>query len=57
MKKFKIDYLDSDKCIIYSKETKWETLNDCQYYAHVVMWNAVPLIASFNIIEIKNINQ
>jgi len=30
MKKFKVDFLDSDKCIAFTKFTKWETIEDCR---------------------------
>ena len=49
MKKFKIDFLDSDKCIAFTKLTKWETIADCRLYAYVVMMNNVKTIQTFNI--------
>jgi len=49
MKKFKIDFLDSDKCIAFTKLTKWETIADCRLYAYVVMMNNVETIQTFNI--------
>ena len=52
MKKFKIDFLDSDKCIAFTKLTKWETIEDCRLYAYVVMMNKVKTIQTFNIIAL-----
>lgn len=49
MKKFKIEFLDSDKCIAFTKLTKWETIEDCRLYAYVVMMNNVKTIQTFNI--------
>lgn len=49
MKKFKIEFLDSDKCIAFTKFTKWETIEDCRLYAYVVMMNKVETIQTFNI--------
>jgi len=49
MKKFKIDFLDCDKCIAFTKLTKWETIADCRLYAYVVMMNNVTTIQTFNI--------
>ena len=50
MKKFKIDFLDSDKCIAFTKFTKWETIADCRLYAYVVTMNAE--LSNFNITAI-----
>ena len=52
MKKFKVDFLDSDKCIAFTKLTKWETFADCRLYAYVVMMNKVETIQTFNITAI-----
>jgi len=52
MKKFKIEFLDSDKCIAFTKFTKWETIADCRLYAYVVMMNKVETIQTFNITAI-----
>ena len=52
MKKFKIEFLDSDKCIAFTKLTKWETIEDCRLYAYVVMMNNVKIIQTFNITAI-----
>jgi hypothetical protein len=52
MKKFKVDFLDSDKCIAFTKFTKWETIEDCRLYAYVVMMNKVKTIQTFNITAI-----
>jgi hypothetical protein len=52
MKKFKIDFLDSDKCIAFTKLTKWETIEDCRLYAYVVMMNKVTTIQTFNITQL-----
>ena len=52
MKKFKIEFLDSDKCIAFTKLTKWETIADCRLYAYVVMMNNVKIIQTFNITAI-----
>jgi len=52
MKKFKIDFLDCDKCIAFTKFTKWETIADCRLYAYVVMMNNVTTIQTFNITTI-----
>ena len=52
MKKFKIEFLDSDKCIAFTKLTKWETIADCRLYAYVVMTNNVKIIQTFNITAI-----
>ena len=52
MKKFKVDFLDSDKCIAFTKLTKWETIEDCRLYAYVVMMNKVTTIQTFNITAI-----
>ena len=49
MKKFKIEFLDCDKCIAFTKLTKWETIEDCRLYAYVVMMNKVEIIQTFNI--------
>ena len=49
MKKFKVDFLDCDKCIAFTKFTKWETIEDCRLYAYVVMMNNVKTIQTFNI--------
>jgi len=49
MKKFKVDFLDCDKCIAFTKFTKWETIEDCRLYAYVVMMNNVKIIQTFNI--------
>ena len=49
MKKFKIEFLDCDKCIAFTKFTKWETIEDCRLYAYVVMMNNVKIIQTFNI--------
>ena len=50
MKKFKIEFLDSDKCIAFTKFTKWETISDCRLYAYVVTMNAE--LSNFNITAI-----
>jgi hypothetical protein len=52
MKKFKVDFLDCDKCIAFTKFTKWETIEDCRLYAYVVMMNNVKTIQTFNITAI-----
>ena len=52
MKNFKIEFLDSDKCIAFTKLTKWETIEDCRLYAYVVMMNKVTTIQTFNITAI-----
>ena len=52
MKKFKIEFLDSDKCIAFTKFTKWETIADCRLYAYVVMMNKVTTIQTFNITQL-----
>ena len=52
MKKFKIEFLDCDKCIAFTKLTKWETIEDCRLYAYVVMMNNVTTIQTFNITAI-----
>lgn len=52
MKKFKIEFLDSDKCIAFTKLTKWETIEDCRLYAYVVMMNKVKIIQTFNITQL-----
>ena len=52
MKNFKIDFLDSDKCIVITKFTNWETFADCRLYAYVVMMNKVTTIQTFNITAI-----
>ena len=49
MKKFKIEFLDCDKCIAFTKLTKWETIADCRLYAYVVIMNNVKTIQTFNI--------
>ena len=52
MKKFKIEFLDSDKCIVIIKFTNWETFADCRLYAYVVMMNKVKTIQTFNITQL-----
>ena len=52
MKKFKVEFLDSDKCIVITKFTNWETFADCRLYAYVVMINKVETIQTFNITAI-----
>ena len=52
MKKFKVEFLDSDKCIVITKFTNWETFADCRLYAYVVMMNKVETIQTFNITQL-----